>query len=182
MSAANSALGATLTAEYEAVRNDLVQAQELAAAYQRQLAEKSNDLADLKSLLERTQRDLQLLQDTIHELRTERHRLANEALRVTALEVELKYALMEKQAAQKDLESSRTALQCAHRSLLTLHEQLQQEQPQKPVATNTAEVKPAQKAPARPAPRPAPPKPEPNVIPLRFDLSSPDTGPDVSYS
>lgn len=121
---ADPRLGATLAAEYEAVCNDLAEAQELAAVYQRQLAVKSNDFAQLKLLLEKTQRDLQSLQQTINELRSERHRLANEAQRAIALEVELKYMVADKLQLTEELESSRYALQCAHRTLQGLWERI----------------------------------------------------------
>jgi hypothetical protein len=46
-------LSANLRADYEAVQNDLEQATELAAEFQRQLAGKSNEVAELKQLLRR---------------------------------------------------------------------------------------------------------------------------------
>lgn len=83
-------LGFSLRADYEALRNDLDQAKELAGDFQRQLAGKSNEVAHFKSLLERTQRDLTRLDEHVQELRRERHRLANDAMKAQALELELK--------------------------------------------------------------------------------------------
>jgi len=83
-------LGYSLRADYEALRNDLDQAKELAGDFQRQLAGKSNEVAHFKSLLERTQRDLNRLDEHVQELRRERHRLANDSMKAQALELELK--------------------------------------------------------------------------------------------
>src|SRR5882724_7718593 len=85
----NPTLSGSLTADHAALQNDLVQAQELAMDFQRQLAGKSNEYAQLKQILEKTQTDLAHLQEGIVELRTERHRLANEAMRATAFEIKV---------------------------------------------------------------------------------------------
>src|SRR4051794_28033707 len=74
-------LSATLRADYEALLNDVKQANELAVDYQRQLAVKSNELALSNQLFERTQKHLGDLNTGIAELRRERHELANEAMR-----------------------------------------------------------------------------------------------------
>jgi chromosome segregation ATPase len=79
-------LSGNLTAEYTALQNDLEQARCLAVDYQNQLSDKSNALATLKITLERTSGDLEKLQAHILALREERHRLANECMRVVALE------------------------------------------------------------------------------------------------
>ena len=81
----NPNLTATLRAEYEALLHDLEQAHALCAEFQRQLAGKSDEVAEFKQLFEKTQADLDRLQAGITELREERHRLANEAMRVAAL-------------------------------------------------------------------------------------------------
>ena len=65
-------LSAPLTPEYHAVCNDLAEAQELASVYQRQLAVKSNDLAQLRIVLEKVQHDVKALQATTNQLRAER--------------------------------------------------------------------------------------------------------------
>src|SRR4051812_31662973 len=75
--AVNPVLSATLSADYEALQNDMEQAKDLAADFQRQLAGKSNEFAQLKQLFEKTSADLAHLQEGIVELRAERHRFAN---------------------------------------------------------------------------------------------------------
>lgn len=82
-------LGATVTADLEALRNDMEQAKLLAAEYQRELAGKSNELAALRQLFEKTREHLLRLETGIAKLREERHRLANEAMKVEALERKL---------------------------------------------------------------------------------------------
>ena len=79
-------LSGNLTADYTALRNDLEQAKSLAKDYQNQLCDKSNDIALLKSTLEKTAGNLEKLQAHIVALREERHRLANEVMRVVLLE------------------------------------------------------------------------------------------------
>ena len=106
----NPNLSGSLMADHEALQNDLVQAQELAADFQRQLAGKSNEYAQLKQILEKTQNDLEHLQGGIVELRTERHRLANEAMRATAFEVKLMKVTGERDRLRIDLEIIRQAL------------------------------------------------------------------------
>lgn len=82
----NRGLSANLLADYEALQNDVRQARELAGDFQRQLAGKSNEVAGLKQVFDKTTRDLSHLEVGIRELREERHRLANEAMRAIALE------------------------------------------------------------------------------------------------
>jgi chromosome segregation ATPase len=82
-------LTAKLLADQEALANDLAQAQELAADFRRVAADKTNEVAHLKRLLEQVQSDLARYEQHIAELRQERHRLANEAMRVTDLEIQL---------------------------------------------------------------------------------------------
>lgn len=81
----NPNLSAALRLEYDALLNDMRRAQELCAEFQRQLEGKSNEVDEFKELFVKTQGDLFQLQDSITELREERHRLANEAMRATAL-------------------------------------------------------------------------------------------------
>jgi len=99
----NPKLSASLSADYEALQNDMEQAQELAADFQRQLAGKSNEFAQLKQLFEKTQRDLTHLHSGIAELRAERHRLANEAMRATAFEMKLTKMTAERDRLRADL-------------------------------------------------------------------------------
>jgi chromosome segregation ATPase len=82
-------LTGNLNAEYEALQNDLEQAKLLAVDYQNQLSDKSNAYAALKLALEKTTSDLQKLQLHIVALREERHRLANEVMKVVSLEAKL---------------------------------------------------------------------------------------------
>ncbi len=106
----NPNLSGTLTADYAALENDLVQAQELAADFQRQLAGKSNEHAQLKQIFEKTQADLAHLQEGIVELRAERHRLANEAMRATAFQAKLAKVTAERDRLRVDIEVMRHAL------------------------------------------------------------------------
>src|SRR4051812_22021066 len=53
-----SNLGPAVSADVEAILNDMEQARALAADYQKALAGKSNEFAELKQTLERTQQEL----------------------------------------------------------------------------------------------------------------------------
>ena len=79
-------LSAKLKADCEALQNDVQQARELAADFQRQLAGKSNEFAALKRVFQETRTHLEKLEQGIKELREERHRLANDAMRALAFE------------------------------------------------------------------------------------------------
>jgi chromosome segregation ATPase len=68
----------SICADYEALSNDLEQAHALAADFQQELRGKSNEVAHLKQVLEKSESDLAKLQRSIADLREERHRLANE--------------------------------------------------------------------------------------------------------
>lgn len=118
----NPNLGATLSADYEALQNDMQQAKELAADFQRQLAGKSNEFAQLKQLFEKTISDLAQLQTGIVELRAERHRLANEAMRATAFQLKLNKVTSERDQLGVELELVRAALgRSAEEMARTLH-------------------------------------------------------------
>ncbi|HSI14446.1 MAG TPA: hypothetical protein VK961_20515 [Chthoniobacter sp.] len=106
----NPNLSGSLAADHEALQNDLVQAQDLAADFQRQLAGKSNEYAQLKQILEKTQKDLEHFQAGIVELRAERHRLANEAMRATAFEAKFMKVTAERDRLKVELEVVRSAL------------------------------------------------------------------------
>ncbi len=110
MSPVNPRLSANLRADYEALQNDMEQARELAADFQRQLAGKSNEFAQLKQLFEKTSIDLASLQAGIVELRNERHQLANEAMRAMAFQAKLKKVTEERDHLRVDLEFVRQAL------------------------------------------------------------------------
>ena len=101
---------AHLSANCEALRNDLEQAQELAADFQRDLSGKSNEVAHFKQLLELTEHDLGRLQADILELRAERHRLANEVMMKDALELRLEKVTGERNRLAAELDSLRQAL------------------------------------------------------------------------
>jgi chromosome segregation ATPase len=93
----------SLTADYEALKNDLEQATEFAAELQKELAGSKNDAAHFKQVFEKTQRDLAQLQDGIVALRKERHALANEAMRATALDLKLKTIAHERDSLLESL-------------------------------------------------------------------------------
>src|SRR5678816_1828795 len=94
----------SLQADYEAVRNDLEQAQELAADFQRQVADKSNEVAHIKLLLQKSAADLARLEGHVGELRQERHRLANELMLASAMELELTKVKRERDQLRKEVE------------------------------------------------------------------------------
>lgn len=81
----NSNLGTSMSLEYGAIVRDVHRAHDLCAEFQRQLAGKATELDEFKRLFEKTQSDLSQLQASIVEMRAERHRLANEAMRAAAL-------------------------------------------------------------------------------------------------
>lgn len=114
-------LGAALRADYEALQNDLEQAQLLAGDFQSQLAGKSNEVASMKHLLERASNDLRKLQEDVQALRAERHQLANELMCAQGLHLqkqkiihagEAALAAMEERASQRiaDLETELAAV------------------------------------------------------------------------
>ncbi len=102
-------LGKSVSADLEAVLNDLCQAKELACDYQRQLAGKANDHAMLKVLFEKTNADLKHLQNGIHQLREDRHRLANEVMAAAALQIRLENATRERDYMRGEILSMRAA-------------------------------------------------------------------------
>jgi chromosome segregation ATPase len=109
--AVNPNLSANLSADYEALQNDMEQARELAADFQRQLAGKSNEFAQLKQLFDKATTDLTNLQAGIVELRQERHRLANESMRATAFQMKLGQVTAERDRLRMELEQLRKALE-----------------------------------------------------------------------
>jgi chromosome segregation ATPase len=102
-------LGATLRADFDALQNDFEQATEMAADFQRQLAGKSNEFAQLKAIFDRTTQDFVRLQADIAKLREERHRLANEAMRATGLEMQLNQAVAERDKLRAEVRMLRTS-------------------------------------------------------------------------
>ena len=99
-------LSRSLSADYEALRNDLEQANEFAGDLQKELAGSKNDVAHFKQVFEKTQKDLAQLQDGIVALRKERHKLANEAMRATALDLKLKTLGRERDSLLESLAES----------------------------------------------------------------------------
>src|SRR6266478_2854935 len=91
-----SPLGSAISADLDALRNDVESARLMASEYQQQLAMKSNEVADLKHVFEKTQFDLTHLQTGIAQLREERHHLANQAMRAEALDRRLQTVTQER--------------------------------------------------------------------------------------
>jgi chromosome segregation ATPase len=106
----NPNLSSNLRSEYEALLNDVDQANQLASELQRQLSGKSNEVAEFKKLFEKTQKDLGYLQASISELRQERHRLANEAMRAAAFERKLADVTAERNRLKTELDIMRQGL------------------------------------------------------------------------
>ena len=78
----------------------------MAAEFQRQLALKTNELAQQKQILEKTQGDLSRLQAGIVGMRKERHRIAGEAMRSAALDRKLSAITEERDELRRRLETS----------------------------------------------------------------------------
>ncbi len=107
---------ASLLADYEALQNDLEQANGLAADFQRQLAWKANECAQFKQVFEKTCKDLGHLQTSIAALREERHRLANEAMMVTAYKLKLVKVTEERDRLLAELTAARHAAEVSARA------------------------------------------------------------------
>jgi septal ring factor EnvC (AmiA/AmiB activator) len=102
-------LGSSVSADLEALKNDVEQAKELASDYQRQLAGKSNDLATMKQLFEKTRSDLVHLHEGITRLREERHQLANDAMRAEALALKVERLTRERDCLQNEVQALRNS-------------------------------------------------------------------------
>ena len=107
----NPTLSATINADSEALRNDLEQARDLAADYQRQLASKTNDFGELHRVFQKTMEDFAHLQASVTELREERHRLANAAMRGVAFERQLKIVTDERNRLIHELHELKRAIE-----------------------------------------------------------------------
>lgn len=105
--ARTASLGARVHSDYEALQNDVAQARELAGDFQRQLAGKTNEFAQLKQVFEKTASDLVRLEKGLEELRAERHRLANEAMRAAGFELRLAKVTSERDQLRAELEAAR---------------------------------------------------------------------------
>jgi chromosome segregation ATPase len=103
-------LSSQLRADCEALRNDLAQAQELANDFQAQLSGKSNEAAHFKQVLEKTQQNLERLQADILRLREERHGLANDVMRLQAIELQKAQITGERNRLAAELDSLRRGL------------------------------------------------------------------------
>ena len=103
-------LSVALRSDYEALYNDVHQANALAADFQRQEAGKSNEIAVLKKVFENAQADLARLCASIADLRQERHALANEAMRAMALERRLSDVAGERDRFRAEVEAMRKGL------------------------------------------------------------------------
>lgn len=77
----------------------------MAAALQRELADKSNEFALLRQVFEKTLQDLQTLQSGIGALRAERRGFADASMRATASEQKLTTVTEERNALRITLES-----------------------------------------------------------------------------
>ena len=97
-------------AECEALKNDVHQAREMAAEFQRQLAGKSNELWELKRVYETTAEAVTALQSRVTGLRRERHALANKAIQVTSLEQKLASISAERDRLQTELTALRQGI------------------------------------------------------------------------
>lgn len=106
----NPSISAAIKSHYEALKNDVQQAHELAADFQRQLAGKSNDFALLRQVFEKAREDLGSLQADITALREERHHLANEAMKGAAFQMKLRHVTAERDRLATELEVMRNAL------------------------------------------------------------------------
>ena len=115
---------ANLLADYEALQNDLEQANGLASDFQRQLAGKSNECAQFKQVFEKTCKDLAHLQTGITALREERHRLANEAMMATALKMKLTKASEERDRLRLELDAARFAADESARAVRARDQQI----------------------------------------------------------
>ncbi len=107
----NKELTASLRADFVALENDLEQANAMTLELHGQLAGKSNEFAHLKHVFEKTSKNLDHLQRDITELREERHRLANEAMKATALEFTLQMITKERDQLKSDLESQKRSFE-----------------------------------------------------------------------
>ncbi len=100
----NPNLSARLSEDYDAVQEDLREANELAANLESQLAGKSKEVMHLRFLFEQTKTHLGHMQDGIEAMRRERHKLANEAMRAMGLDIMLKRVAAERDRYKTELE------------------------------------------------------------------------------
>lgn len=97
-------LGAALRDDYDALQEDLRQANEVAASMEVQLAGKSKEVMHMKFLFEQTKAHLGHMQDSIVAMRMERHKIANEAMRAMGLDLMLARVTAERDRLKNELE------------------------------------------------------------------------------
>ena len=100
----NPNISRSLGADYEALKNDLEQANEFAGELQNEVAANKNEVAHFRQLFAKTRDDLDRLQESIVALRTERHSLANEVMRARGAEHKLKVVSGERDCLAKTIE------------------------------------------------------------------------------
>ena len=99
----NPNLSTALRENYDAVQEDVRQANELAANLGAQLAGKSKEAMHLKFLFEQTKAHLAHMQDSIVAMRAERHKLSNEAMRAMGLDIMLARVTAERDRLKNEL-------------------------------------------------------------------------------
>ena len=97
----NPNLSATLRENYDTVQEHLLQAKEVAENLEMQLAGKSRQMLHLKFLLDQTKAHLGHLQDSVVAMRTERHKLANDAMRAMGLDIMLVHCQSQRDGKRK---------------------------------------------------------------------------------
>ncbi len=106
----NPSLSVALRHDYEALYNDVHQANALASDFQKHEAGKTNEIAVLQKVFENAQADLARLCTSIAELRQERHQLANEAMLAMALERKVGDLTSERDRLRAEADAMRRAL------------------------------------------------------------------------
>jgi DNA repair exonuclease SbcCD ATPase subunit len=106
----NSELSQALLGDFEALHTVVHQGNALAADFRQHDAGKSSELAVLQKVFEKAQQDLLQLHHSIAELRQERHRLANEAMRAMALERKLAEVTTERDRLRAEGQAMRDGL------------------------------------------------------------------------
>ena len=89
---------------YETVQEDLRRAREAAANMEKQLVGKSRDMLHLKFLFDQTKAHLAQMQESITQLRNERHQFTNEAMRAQGLEAMLARVTAERDRVKSELD------------------------------------------------------------------------------
>lgn len=110
-------LSGTLSADYDALHNDLEQANELIRVYQCQLSNKSNEFAVLKIVLEKAFADLTTMQADVEELRKQRNQIAHEA---SSLKARLARAEKDGDRLQVELNHAKDDMVFAERRAVTM--------------------------------------------------------------